>query len=91
MFLNINKYVAFGREEEKLMDETGEADVTDLGTIAAPWGKEILVQALHFRSGLTLARLRIREGRRFTVLDVDEPTATALSALLSKPFKGGAP
>lgn len=73
------------------MDETGEAEVIGLGKIDAPWGKEILVQALHFRSGLILARLRIREGRRFTVLDVDEPTASALSALLAEPFKGGAP
>jgi len=69
------------------MDETGEAEVTDLGRVDAPWGKEITVQALHFRSGLNLARLRIREGRRFTVLDVDEPTATSLASLLAEAFK----
>ncbi len=68
------------------MDETGEAEVTDLGKIDAPWGKEILVQALHFRSGLTLARLRIREGRRFTILDVDQPTAASLGGLLAEVF-----
>ncbi len=66
------------------MDETGEADVIDIGRVDAPWGKEITVQALHFRSGLNLARIRIREGRRFTVLDVDAPTATSLCALLTK-------
>lgn len=66
------------------MDETGEAEVTDVGTVDAPWGKEITVQALRFRSGLNLARIRIREGRRFTVLDVDDATVTSLSALLTK-------
>ena len=66
------------------MDETGEAEVTDIGTVDAPWGKEITVQALHFRSGLNLARIRIREGRRFTVLDVDEATVTSLCAFLAK-------
>lgn len=66
------------------MDETGEAQVTDVGTVEAPWGKQITVQALQFRSGLNLARIRIREGRRFTVLDVDAPTVTSLCALLTK-------
>lgn len=70
------------------MDETGEAHVTTLATLNAPWGKEITVQALHFRSGLRLARLRIREGHRFTVLDLDEPTATALSATLAAALDG---
>ena len=68
------------------MEETGEAEVTDLGKIDAPWGKEIIVQVLHFRSGLNLARLRIREGRRFTVLDLDEPTAGKISDLLAEAF-----
>ncbi len=73
------------------MDETGEAEVTTVGKIDAPWSKEITVQALHFRSGLTLARLRIREGRRFTVLDVDEPTAALLSDMLAKALEAGKP
>lgn len=73
------------------MDETGEAEVTTLGTIEAPWGKQITVQALHFRSGLTLARLRIREGRRFTVLDVDGPTAASLSAMLAEALRADTP
>lgn len=76
---------------EAAMDETGEAEVTEIGRIDAPWGKEITVQALHFRSGLNLARLRIREGRRFTVLDMDESAARSMSALIADVFKAGTP
>lgn len=70
------------------MDETGEAKVINLGRITAPWGKELVVQALRYRSGLRLARLRIREGRRFTVLDVDAPTADWLAAALARALEG---
>lgn len=57
------------------MDETGEAEVLEIGATMAPWGKELVAQTLHFESGLRIVRLRIREGRRFTVLDVDAATA----------------
>jgi hypothetical protein len=66
------------------MDETGEAEVIDVGRAVAPWGKELVVQALRYRSGLRLARLRIREGRRFTVLDVDQATACWLTETLRR-------
>ena len=56
------------------MDETGDAEVVDVGRTDAPWGKDLLVQAIRYRSGMRIARLRIREGRRFTVLDLDEAT-----------------
>ncbi len=65
------------------MDETGEAEVRDLGRTFAPWGKELLVQVLLYRSGMRLARLRIREGHRFTVLDLDEKTAQWLTVTLA--------
>lgn len=71
------------------MEETGEAEVTNLGQMAAPWGKELLVQSLRYRSGLRLARLRIREGSRFTVLDVDAPTASWLAATIAEALQGG--
>lgn len=68
------------------MDDTGDAEVTHLGRIDAPWGKEIVAQALAYPSGLRMARLRIREGRRFTVLDVDAPTAAWLTGTLAQAF-----
>ncbi len=64
------------------MDKTDDADIVDLGRAIAPWGKELLIQAVRYQSGMRLARLRIREGRRFTVLDLDIATATWLREAL---------
>ena len=75
------------RRERTEMDETGEAEVIDLGRTMAPWGRELVVQALLYESGMRLARLRIREGRRFTVLDVDAPTARWLAESLEKALR----
>lgn len=66
------------------MDETGDALVTEIGRTVAPWGKELVVQVLSYESGMRLARVRIREGRRFTVLDLDATTATWLHAALQQ-------
>lgn len=74
---------------EPFAEDPGEPEVTSLGKIAAPWSKEITVEALRYPSGLQLARLRIREGRRFTVLDVDRPTAQRLADMLEQALEGG--
>jgi hypothetical protein len=67
-------------------DETGEATATEVGRLQAPWGKEVVVQSLTYHSGMHLARLRIREGHRFTLLDLDSATAAALSETLRTAF-----
>ena len=53
--------------------------VTPLEKLRAPLGgQEIELQQIDFRhGGLSLLRIRIREGRRFTVFDIDEQTASA--------------
>ena len=53
--------------------------VTPLEKLRAPLGgQEIELQQIDFRhGGLSLLRIRIREGRRFTVFDIDEQTANA--------------
>ncbi|MAF48235.1 MAG: hypothetical protein QGH73_15470 [Rhodospirillales bacterium] len=53
---------------------TGE-DVKDLAELEAPYGRQVLLQDVVHESGLKLLRIRIREGSRFTILDVDAPTA----------------
>ena len=65
-------------------DETGLATVTEIGGFSAPWGRELVVQALAYDSGLRVARLRIREGRRFTTLDLDAASASWLAAALQR-------
>ena len=63
-------------------DESGSAVVTDISRTTAPWGRELVVQALAYDSGMRLARLRIREGHRFTMLDLDTATVEWLAAAL---------
>jgi hypothetical protein len=48
---------------------------TRLSTIAAPYGREIRLEDVRFESGMRLLRVTIREGHRFTILDIDVETA----------------
>jgi len=50
--------------------------VTPLDTFPAPWNREVTLQAVVHESGLRMLRIRIREGKRFTVMDIDEDTAS---------------
>ena len=49
--------------------------VVPLDEFDAPYGRKIKLEAVEHESGLRMLRLRIREGSRFTVLDLDENTA----------------
>lgn len=60
---------------------TEQETVTERETIALPWGKEMVVQEVAFDSGLKLLRLRIREGKRFTIVDLDGRAIARLRAL----------
>ena len=51
----------------------GELDAFD-----APWGKKIVVQKVEYEGGLVLLRVRIKEGSRFTLLDLDPESAKRL-------------
>lgn len=61
-----------------------EPRVTSVGRLAAPWGKEIDLQELAYDNGFAFLRLRIREGRRFTDLDLDSATAAQLTAAIDR-------
>ena len=52
--------------------------VTDLGVIPAPWSKELTLQEMIYEGGFPMIRLRIRERKRFTDLELDADTARAL-------------
>ena len=60
------------------MPDTGNGKVTELAKFGTPYGREILLQDVTHESGMNLLRLRIREGSRFTILDVDAGTAAML-------------
>ena len=55
-----------------------------LTELTVPWGRqEIQLEEVDFGSGgLPLLRVRIREGRRFTIFDIDAGTATAWAAAM---------
>ncbi len=53
---------------------TGET-VTELETFQAPYGREVRLQDVEYESGMRLLRVTIREGRRFTTLELDAATA----------------
>jgi len=48
----------------------------------APYGRKLKLEAVDYQSGLRILRLRIREGTRFTILDLDENTARHLGAAM---------
>ena len=54
-------------------------DLTPVARLRAPLGgQEIELQQLDWaHGGMSLLRVRIREGKRFTVFDIDPATATA--------------
>jgi hypothetical protein len=54
-----------------MMDET----VTRLEKFSAPYGKEVTLENVAYANGMRVLRVHIREGRRFTVMDIDASTA----------------
>ncbi len=56
------------------MSGRGET-VTRLERFQAPYGREVELQEVLFEGGMKLLRLRIREGKRFTIMDLDPDTA----------------
>ena len=49
--------------------------ISELAKIEVPFGKEINFQDIKHESGLQMMRIRIKEGSRFTILDIDHETA----------------
>ncbi|MBM3565057.1 MAG: hypothetical protein FJX42_02965 [Alphaproteobacteria bacterium] len=55
----------------------------DVDAFTAPWGKNVAVQKVEYEGGLILLRVRIKEGSRFTLLDLDPATAGRLAETLA--------
>jgi hypothetical protein len=53
-----------------------ETRKTPLETISAPYGRQIRLDEVEFESGMRLLRVTIREGSRYTILELDPATAT---------------
>ncbi len=57
--------------------------VTLLKKIDAPYGRKLVLESVEHNSEMRLLRIRIREGSRFTVLDIDKDTAKLWSAAMT--------
>ena len=64
--------------------------VTALTKFDAPYGRKVVLESVEHESDLRMLRIRIREGSRFTVLDIDEETARRWSTVMSA-WAGGSP
>jgi hypothetical protein len=48
---------------------------TRIAALEAPYRREVWLDDVQFESGMRLLRVTIKEGRRFTQLDLDQETA----------------
>ncbi len=60
-----------------------EETVKTLTRIDAPYGRKIVLESVEHESELRMLRIRIQEGRRFTIMDIDEDTAERWSTVMS--------
>ena len=56
--------------------------VTDLDEFPAPWGRSIRLQEIEYQGGMIMLRVRIREGMRFTDLELTGQDAEQLAGRL---------
>lgn len=57
--------------------------VTDLEEFQAPWGRQVRLQEIEYQGGMIMLRVRIREGSRFTDLELAGEDARQLAERLS--------
>lgn len=58
--------------------------VTRLDKFIAPYGKEVTLENVAYENGMQILRVHIREGNRFTVMDIDDNTASNWGAAMLK-------
>lgn len=60
-----------------------ESTVNRLNKLIAPYGKEVTLENVVYENGMCVLRVHIREGNRFTVMDIDEKTAASWGAAMT--------
>ena len=53
-------------------------NVSDIKVLDAPYNKQITFQKVEYDNGFQFMRLRIKEGKRFTMMDLDVDTAKVI-------------
>ncbi len=54
----------------------------EIAEIVAPYGRRIKLDEVAYDSGMTLLRVTIREGGRYTILELDAATAAQWGGLM---------
>lgn len=57
---------------------------TRIETITAPYGREIRLDDVAYESGMKLLRVTIKEGSRYTILEIDAATATTWAQTMAQ-------
>lgn len=52
-----------------------ESTVTKLDKFDAPYGREVTLENVDYENGMRVLRIHIREGNRFTVMDINDSIA----------------
>ena len=50
--------------------------VTRLDNFVAPYGREVTLENVAYENGMRVLRIHIREGNRFTVMDINDAIAS---------------
>jgi len=59
-----------------------DTTVTRLDKFDAPYGREVRLENVDYENGMRVLRIHIREGNRFTVMDIDATTASNWGAAM---------
>ena len=57
--------------------------VTRLDVFSAPYGKEVTLENVAYENGTRVLRIHIREGNRFTVMDINGSIASQWGEAMS--------
>jgi hypothetical protein len=60
-----------------------DSTVTPLDKFMAPYGRDVTLENVEYVNGTSVLRIRIREGSRFTVMDVNPETALRWAGVMS--------
>jgi hypothetical protein len=60
-----------------------DSTVTQLDKFMAPYGRDVTLENVEYVNGTRVLRIRIREGSRFTVMDVNPETALRWAGVMN--------
>ena len=57
--------------------------ITDIAELELPYGRRATLKNVEFEGGMNMLRVTLREGRRFTIIDLDADSARDFGNQLS--------